>query len=65
MRITLDVPDEVIAWAEEIAEKADTDRDTILNDALRAQLSIDSSVLKAEFAQWELASEIDAAKMAL
>ena len=65
MRITLDIPDEVVAWAEEVARKSRTNRDTILNDALRAQLSIDSPELWAEFAQWQLASEIDAAKLAL
>lgn len=65
MRITLDVPDEVVAWADEVAVKAGTDRDAILNDALRAQLSTDSRELKEELAQWQLASEIDAAKLAL
>ena len=65
MRITLDVPDEIVESAECIAQKAGTDRDTILNDALRAQLSLDSPEMHAEFAQWEAASDIDAAKMAL
>ena len=65
MRITLDVPDDVAQLAHEIAEEVGESRERILSDALRWHFAADAPALRAEFAQWELASEIDAAKLGL
>ena len=65
MKITLDVPEDVAELAEQIADEVGQSRETVLSEALRWHFSTDSPALRAEMAQWELASEIDAAKMGL
>lgn len=65
MRITLDVPDEIAGWVDEMARARGVSRGMLVADALRACYPPMSPELRAELDQWQAANAEDLAKLGL
>lgn len=65
MRITLDVPEEVVGSMEEIARARGVSPDILVADALRVCYPPITPELRAEIDEWQSAADYDAAKLGL
>ena len=61
MPLTLEIPEDIAESAREVATRAGKPAEKLLIEALRAHFPPISDELRAEFEEWELASEEDIA----